>query len=275
MQHRAKKRFGQNFLVDRQVIDRIIGSINPSPGDHVVEIGPGLGALTQPLLSLLSRVDVIELDRDVIPRLEALEGSERLRIHNEDVLDFDFTAFRQDQFSGERLRIIGNLPYNISTAVLFHMMEHRAVIQDLHFMLQKEVVERIAADVGSHNYGRLAVMMQLYFKISPLFKVTAQSFRPVPQVESAVVRMSPISEVAISRDEQDAFSALVKQAFSQRRKTLKNTLKGLYDSAQMEAAGIAPGKRPQEVSISDYVRLFRHRARPGQPTGGYNDPSNR
>ena len=263
MQHRAKKRFGQNFLVDPQVIDRIIGGVNPAPGDHLVEIGPGLGALTEPLLSLSSRVDVIELDRDVIPRLKALEGSEKLRIHSQDVLDFDFTAFSQVQFAGDRIRIIGNLPYNISTAVLFHMVEHREVIQDLHFMLQREVVERIAAGVGSHDYGRLSVMMQLYFKISPLFKVAAQSFRPVPQVESAVVRMSPIRNVAISRDEQNDFAALVKQAFSQRRKTLKNTLKGVYDPAEMEAAGIEPGKRPQEISISDYVRLFRHRARPG------------
>ncbi len=260
MQHRAKKRFGQNFLVDANVIDKIVSGVNPAHGDHIIEIGPGRGALTQPLLSLLPRVDVIELDRDIIPVLESLQGSEKLRIHNQDVLEFDFTGFRQANFSRDKLRIIGNLPYNISTAVLFHMIKHREVIRDLHFMLQKEVVERIAAGVGSHDYGRLSVMMQLYFKISPLFTVAPQCFRPVPRVESAVVRMSPIAEPAISPNEHDDFSALVKQAFSQRRKTLKNTLKDRYDPAQMEAAGIDPGKRPQQLGIADYVRLFRYRA---------------
>ena len=259
MQHRAKKRFGQNFLVDADVINKIISGINPAQGDHVVEIGPGHGALTQPLLSLLPRVDVIELDRDVIPGLESLQGSEKLRIHNQDVLDFDFTGFWQENFSPDKLRIIGNLPYNISTAVLFHMIKHRHTIQDLHFMLQKEVVERIAAAVGSHDYGRLTVMMQLYFRISPLFTVAPQCFRPRPKVESAVVRMRPIETPAINRDEHDNFAALVKQAFSQRRKTLKNTLKDRYDPAEMKAAGIDPGKRPQQISIADYVRLFRYR----------------
>jgi len=256
MQHRAKKRFGQNFLVDTNVIDKIIHSINPQPEDHIIEIGPGLGALTRPLLKTLNQLDAIELDRDVIPQLKTLEGSEKLHIHNIDVLAFDFTEFKRSNFEHGKLRIIGNLPYNISTAVLFHLVSHRNCIHDLHFMLQKEVVERIAATTGSSDYGRLSVMMQLYFRISPLFTVAPQCFRPVPRVQSAIVRMVPRTSLAITNDEHDAFAALVRQAFSQRRKTLKNTLRGLCDSGQIDAAGIDPGKRPQELGVNDYVSLF-------------------
>ena len=257
MQHRAKKRFGQNFLVDANVIDRIITSVAPAPEDHLIEIGPGMGALTQPLLKLSDRIDVIELDRDVIPALNRLEGHERLHIHNTDVLAFDFTRFRQSDFPQDKLRIIGNLPYNISTAVLFHLIKHRGVISDLHFMLQKEVVERIAADVGTRAYGRLSVMMQLHFVISPLFLVPPRCFRPVPRVESAVVRLKPVRQPLLDPDEHEAFAALVKQAFSQRRKTLKNTLKGAYGADRMQSAGIDPQKRPQELSLYDYISLFR------------------
>ena len=257
MQHRAKKRFGQNFLVDTNVIDKIIHSINPQPEDHIIEIGPGLGALTRPLLKTLNQLDAIELDRDVIPQLKTLEGSEKLHIHNIDVLAFDFTEFKRSNFEHGKLRIIGNLPYNISTAVLFHLVSHRNFIHDLHFMLQKEVVERIAATTGSSDYGRLSVMMQLYFRISPLFTVAPQCFRPVPRVQSAIVRMVPRTSLAITNDEHDAFAALVRQAFSQRRKTLKNTLRGLCDSGQIDAAGIDPGKRPQELGVEDYISLFR------------------
>jgi 16S rRNA (adenine1518-N6/adenine1519-N6)-dimethyltransferase len=257
MQHRAKKRFGQNFLVDTNVIDKIIHSINPQPEDHIIEIGPGLGALTRPLLKTLNQLDAIELDRDVIPQLKTLEGSEKLHIHNIDVLAFDFTEFKRSNFEHGKLRIIGNLPYNISTAVLFHLVSHRNCIHDLHFMLQKEVVERIAARTGSNDYGRLSVMMQLYFRISPLFTVAPQCFRPAPRVQSAIVRMVPRTSLAITNDEHDAFAALVRQAFSQRRKTLKNTLRGLCDSGQIDAAGIDPGKRPQDLGVDDYIKLFR------------------
>lgn len=257
MQHRAKKRFGQNFLVDTNIIEKIIYSINPATDDHVIEIGPGLGALTQPLLKILTRLDVIELDRDVIPELNKLERHDRLHIHNIDVLAFDFTDFERSSFKHDKIRIIGNLPYNISTAVLFHLIKHRDIVQDLHFMLQKEVVERIAADVGSHDYGRLSVMMQLYFRITPLFMVAPQCFRPAPRVQSAIVRLTPRSKIAISANEHDAFAELVRQAFSHRRKTLKNTLKGFCDTAQMDAAGIDPGKRPQELGLNDYIKLFR------------------
>jgi len=257
MRHRAKKRLGQNFLIDTNIIDKIIRSVNPQPDDHVIEIGPGLGALTQPLLKSLTRLDVIEFDRDIIPELAKLEGHDRLRVHNIDVLTFNFTEFRRLNFGKDRIRVVGNLPYNISTPVLFHLIKHRNTILDMHFMLQKEVVERIAAAVGSHDYGRLSVMMQLHFKISPLFTVAAQCFRPAPKVESAVVRMTPRPELSIDKDQYDTFAALVKQAFSQRRKTLKNTLKGLCNTSQMNAAGIDPGKRPQELDINDYIKLFQ------------------
>lgn len=257
MPYRAKKRLGQNFLVDTNIIDKIIRSINPKPSDHAIEIGPGLGALTQPLLTMLNRLDVIEFDRDMIPELAKLQGSDRLKVHNIDVLEFDFTRFAEENFSGEKLRIIGNLPYNISTAVLFHLIEHSKVVRDMHFMLQKEVVERIAAAVGSHDYGRLSVMMQLHFNISPLFSVAPQCFKPAPKVESAVIRLSPCTSLPIDRSQHDAFSALVKQAFSQRRKTLKNTLKNLCDTSQIRAAGIDPGKRPQQLGIDDFIKLFR------------------
>ena len=256
MQHRAKKRFGQNFLIDFNIIEKIINSINPSTRDHVIEIGPGLGALTQPLLALLDRLDVIELDRDVLPELGRLQGHEKLHIHNLDVLTFDFTGFAHEEFTDEKLRIVGNLPYNISTAVLFHLIKHRNIITDLHFMLQKEVVERVAAATGSHNYGRLSVMMQLYFKISPLFTVAPQCFRPAPKVNSAVVRLVPKTDLSLGPDQHEAFASLVKQAFSQRRKTLKNTLKGVCGVDEITAAGIDPGCRPQELDIHDYIKLF-------------------
>ena len=258
LNHRPRKRFGQNFLVDTNIIDKIISSIDPAPDDHIIEVGPGLGALTQPLLSLVNRLDVIELDRDVIPKLRKLAGRETLHIHNIDVLAFDFTAFERSDFEGQKLRIIGNLPYNISTAILFHLIQHRDVVQDMHFMLQKEVVERIAAAVGSHDYSRLSVMMQLHFSISPLFSVAADCFRPVPKVESAVVSLTPRPGLPIRPEQYDAFAVLVRQAFSHRRKTLKNTLKGLCSPSQMGAAGIDPGKRPQELGIQDYLNLFRH-----------------
>ncbi len=257
MQHRAKKRFGQNFLVDANIISKILLSINPQPDDHIVEIGPGLGALTKPLLETQQHLHVIELDRDVIPVLNRLPHHERLTIHNIDVLDFDFTRFKQSLSDQAPLRIIGNLPYNISTAVLFHLVNHRDVIKDMHFMLQKEVVERIAAKTGTHDYGRLSVMMQLHFDVSPLFTVPAECFRPAPKVQSAVIRLLPRQHMEINTDERAPFESLVKQAFSQRRKTLKNTLKNLCDSKQIEQAGIDPAKRPQELDVSDYIKLFR------------------
>ena len=256
LNHRPKKKFGQNFLIDTNIIEKIISSIRPHSDDHLVEIGPGLGALSAPLLHYVNRLDVIELDRDVIPILEKLDH-DKLVIHNIDVLNFDFSKFQQDNFGNEQLRVIGNLPYNISTAVLFHLVKHRRVIQDMHFMLQKEVVERIAAHKNSSSYGRLSVMMQLHCEVAPLFEVPPGCFRPAPKVDSAVIRLTPRRQQLIDDDDCQGFEDLVRQAFSQRRKTIKNNLKGLCTVEQLEAAGINPGARPQELDVNDYIMLYQ------------------
>ena len=256
LNHRPRKRFGQNFLIDTNIIEKIIHSIKPHPDDHLVEIGPGLGALSAPLLKYINRLDVIELDRDIIPELEKLDQN-KLVIHNIDVLNFDFSQFQQDNFNNDQLRIFGNLPYNISTAVLFHLIKHRKVIQDMHFMLQKEVVERIAAHKNSSSYGRLSVMMQLHCEVAPLFEVPPGCFRPAPKVDSAVIRLTPRQQLLIDDDDCHGFEALIRQAFSQRRKTIKNNLKGFCTVDQLEAAGINAGARPQELGVNDYVKLYQ------------------
>jgi 16S rRNA (adenine1518-N6/adenine1519-N6)-dimethyltransferase len=257
MQHRAKKRFGQNFLVDDHIIDRIVSSIRPARADTLVEIGPGLGALTRPLCAQLNRLDVIELDRDLVQRLEqARYAGCTLNIHNADALDFDFTTLHAQSGGGQKLRIVGNLPYNISTPLLFHLIEHRGVIGDMHFMLQKEVVERIAAQPGTHNYGRLSVMVQFYCNVAPLFAVPSSAFKPTPKVESAIVRLVPALFSGSETIDHTLLEALVRKAFSQRRKTLRNTLKGYCSEEQMQQAGIRPQQRPEELSVSDYVRLL-------------------
>jgi 16S rRNA (adenine1518-N6/adenine1519-N6)-dimethyltransferase len=256
--HRPRKRFGQNFLVDNQFIDRIVASIHPALDDKLVEIGPGLGALTRPLCAQLDRLDVIELDRDLVKRLEQARYSGcQLNIHNADALDFDFTALHARSGGVQKLRIVGNLPYNISTPLLFHLIEHRDVIGDMHFMLQKEVVERIAAQPGTHNYGRLSVMLQFYCNVVPLFAVPASAFKPAPRVESAIIRLVPALFQGGETVDHDLFETLVRQAFSQRRKTLRNTLKGLCSEAQIQLAGIHPQQRPEELSVGDYVNLLQ------------------
>jgi len=258
MQHRAKKRFGQNFLVDQNIIQRIISSIKPERGERLIEIGPGLGALTRPLLQATGEIDAIELDRDVIPELEKnCAGLGELHVHSCDVLKFDFAEFFARDPAGQKLRIIGNLPYNISTVVLFHCLHYRHLIQDMHFMLQKEVVERIVASPQQHaTYGRLSVMMQTWFEVSPLFAVSAQCFRPIPKVESAILRLRPSDtwEPQISNPEE--YEQMVKLAFATRRKTLKNNLKTLCSSDQLLAAGIRPEQRAEELEVSDFVSLY-------------------
>jgi 16S rRNA (adenine1518-N6/adenine1519-N6)-dimethyltransferase len=252
-QHQARKRFGQNFLTDSTVIDRIVHSINPQPGDRLVEIGPGLGALTCPLLSIAGKLDVVELDRDIIPKLRlncGLRGE--LHIHNVDVLKFDFSQLGDH---GQQLRIVGNLPYNISTPIIFHLVEYADKIQDMHFMLQKEVVERLAAAPGSGDYGRLSVMAQYHFRVAPLFLVPPEAFSPRPRVESAIVKLSPHHDKPVTVEDEQLFASLVKQAFSQRRKTVKNVLKTVCDASQLEAAGIDPGQRPEQLTLAQYARL--------------------
>lgn len=257
MQHHAKKRFGQNFLVDQNIIQRIVSSINPKQGERLIEIGPGLGAMTKPLLKIVGEMDAIELDRDVIPELEKnCADTGQLHIHSCDVLKFDFAEFFARDFAGQKLRIIGNLPYNISTVVLFHCLRYRGVIQDMHFMLQKEVVERIAASPEEHaTYGRLSVMMQTWFEVSPLFTVSAQCFRPIPKVESAILRLKPSDTWSTQIIDPEQYEHMVKLAFATRRKTLKNNLKSLCSSDQLLAAGIQPSQRAEELAVGDFVRL--------------------
>jgi len=252
-QHRARKRFGQNFLTDSTVIDRIIQSINPQADDRLVEIGPGLGALTCPLIDAVGELDVIELDRDIIPKLRlncGLRG--KLVIHNADVLRFDFNEVYDPH---RKLRIVGNLPYNISTPIIFHLVEYADKIHDMHFMLQKEVVQRLAAAAGSSDYGRLSIMAQYRFRVSPLFLVPPEAFEPRPKVESAIVKLTPYKTPPVAIDDEQLFAQLVKQAFSQRRKTIKNVLKTMCTPEQLSAADIDSSQRPEQLTLQQFARL--------------------
>ena len=252
-QHRARKRFGQNFLSDPGIIHRIVQSINPKPGQRIIEIGPGLGALTNPVLQAVGEMDVIELDRDIVPKLRLNCGLDRpLRIHNVDVLQFDFASLGYEQ----PLRIIGNLPYNISTPIIFHLVEYSHLIEDMYFMLQKEVVLRLAAKPNTSNYSRLSVMAQYYFQVTPLFLVPPESFEPAPKVDSAIVRLVPHQQKPIQVSDEKAFSKFITQAFSQRRKTLRNVLKDICSPAQIEAAGIDPACRAQSLNLQQFAALF-------------------
>ncbi|MEX0915671.1 MAG: 16S rRNA (adenine(1518)-N(6)/adenine(1519)-N(6))-dimethyltransferase RsmA [Wenzhouxiangellaceae bacterium] len=252
MTHRARKRFGQNFLHSESVIRRIIGSIAPARDDRIVEIGPGMGALTGPLLELVNRLDVVELDRDLVAELPArLEHPDNLVIHQADALDFDFRALAGDR----RLRIIGNLPYNISTPLMFHLLDQSDAISDMHFMLQREVVDRIAASPGSKAWGRLGAMTQARADTAMLFRVPPGAFDPVPRVESAVVRIVPRTLSDRQRELLPALETVVRKAFGQRRKTLKNTLKGLLDAADLEDLGIDPGRRAETVSLEEFSAM--------------------
>jgi 16S rRNA (adenine1518-N6/adenine1519-N6)-dimethyltransferase len=252
-QHRARKRFGQHFLTDENVVAQIVAAINPQPDDHLVEIGPGLGVLTETLLPYVPEMDAVELDRDIIPKLAARCGPlGRLNIHTCDALKFDFASLMKD---GHELRIVGNLPYNISTPLMFHLLESRAIIRDMHFMLQKEVVDRLAAIPGTKDYGRLSVMMQYHCRVESLFDVPPDAFSPPPKVNSAVVQLTPFSEPPITVADINMLSKLVTQAFSQRRKTLRNTLKPLMNVEQIEAQGIDPIRRAETLSLTEFAAL--------------------
>ncbi|HEY0635501.1 MAG TPA: 16S rRNA (adenine(1518)-N(6)/adenine(1519)-N(6))-dimethyltransferase RsmA [Gammaproteobacteria bacterium] len=253
MDHRPRKRFGQNFLHDRNVIERIIRTISPQPGQHLVEIGPGLGALTEHLVAAGGDLDVVELDRDLIPPLAERFGAlPHFRIHNADALRFDFSTLVRDD---EKLRVVGNLPYNISTPLLFHLLDHHHVIRDMYFMLQLEVVNRLAAHPGDDDYGRLSVMIQYHCQVDKLFTVPPGAFTPAPKVYSAIVRLLPHTTPPHPADDEQMLSRLVAQAFSQRRKTLRNTLKGLLDAKAIEALGIDGTRRPETLSLAEFVVL--------------------
>ena len=257
MSARPKKSFGQHFLHDRRYIDGIVSAIAPRSDDFLVEIGPGEGALTLPLLTVAGKLTAIELDTDLIPGLQARAiGVGELHIVHADVLKIDFSAMAHSH-GVPRLRLAGNLPYYISSPILFHCVEHAAAIQDMHFMLQKEVVERMAATPGSKVYGRLSVMLQLACCVEPLFDVPPEAFRPPPKVESAVVRLVPLPSHELHDARPDHVYAVVKAAFGQRRKTLANALKQLLDSDAIRRADIDPRARAETLAPADFVRLAK------------------
>ncbi|MGD9264975.1 MAG: 16S rRNA (adenine(1518)-N(6)/adenine(1519)-N(6))-dimethyltransferase RsmA [Lysobacterales bacterium] len=252
--HRPRKRFGQNFLHDQQVIDQIVACIAPHPSEVLVEIGPGQAALTRPLVASGAELHVVEIDRDLAAQLQRLFASEPgVTIHACDALNADLAALTGDR----PFRLIGNLPYNISTPLIFHVLKWHGLILDMHFMLQKEVVERMAAGPGGHAYGRLSVMAQYRCEVTPLFDVRPESFTPVPAVHSSVVRLRPLSEPPVDAGSDQAFARVVSAAFSQRRKTLRNSLRALLTPAQIEAAGVDPGERAEQLSLSQFAALSR------------------
>ena len=247
--HRARKRFGQHFLVDGACIKRILAAVDPQPGEHVVEIGPGLGALTESLLERLERLDVIEIDRDLAARLATRHPSSRLQVHVEDALKFDYRAL------GQGLRIVGNLPYNISSPILFRLSEYAEAIVDVHVMLQKEVVDRMQAAPASRDYGRLTVMIGYRFHVERLFYVGAGAFRPQPQVESAFVRLRPRVPLTWPARDETLLGRIVTAAFGQRRKTLRNALSTIVAEDRLRAAGFDPRVRGETLSIERFVAL--------------------
>ena len=249
---RPKRRFGQHFLTDPRVIEHIVAVIRPVAGQHMVEIGPGRGALTRPLLKVLGTLDVVEIDRDLAAALATVLGPlGELRVHRSDALRFDFSRLAP---AGGRLRIVGNLPYNISTPLLFHLLAHSDAIQDMVFTLQREVAERIVAAPSTRDYGRLSVMLQYRCDATELFSVAPHAFRPEPQVHSTVIRLVPRPPATPVAD-HGLFERLVRQAFGQRRKTLRNALRGWIDEEGFRRAGIDPTLRAETLAVADFVRL--------------------
>jgi 16S rRNA (adenine1518-N6/adenine1519-N6)-dimethyltransferase len=261
--HVARKRFGQNFLVSAGIVAKIVEAIRPQPGDLLVEIGPGLGALTEPLLARLDHLHVVEIDRDLIARLRQRFTPDRLSVHEGDALQFDFFAL------GPGLRVAGNLPYNISTPLLFHLAACADGVRDMHFMLQLEVVERMVAAPGGAEYGRLSVMLQYRFEMERLFRVPPGAFNPAPKVESAVVRMVPRPRATLDASDEVLLGEVVKSAFAQRRKMLRNTLREHLNEEDWVALGLDPRRRAEELAVGDYVRIANRlaglRLPPGRP----------
>lgn len=250
--HRARKRFGQNFLIDGNVIDRIVASIHPREGEWVVEIGPGKGALTARLADKVDHLRVIELDRDLVPWLKVqFERHADFELFQADALKFDFSQLGE----GEPLRIVGNLPYNISTPLIFHLLNYAEQVRDMHFMLQKEVVKRLAAGPGEKAYGRLGIMVQYDCQVEPLFEVPPGAFDPAPKVDSAIVRLIPHAQRPFVANNRKTLEQLVNVAFQQRRKTLRNALKNLVQPEQLGELPVDVSLRPDALSLEDYVRL--------------------
>ncbi len=255
--HRPRKRFGQHFLTDSSIVERIVKLVDTASDTALVEIGPGLGALTLPLLKRHGQLDVVELDRDVIPKLEAAAGSTgRLTVHQGDALKFDFAALSAKL--GKPLQLVGNLPYNISTPLMFHLFEQQHVIDRMHFMLQREVVDRLAAGPGSKTYGRLGIMAQYRCRVAPAFAVPPHCFDPPPRVDSAVVSLVPRDKPPFDVGDFDLFQNVVTQAFAGRRKTLRNALASLLSESAIKEAGIDPRSRAERITAEEFAALSRH-----------------
>lgn len=252
-QHKARKRFGQNFLHDTAIIDRIVRAIHPQPNERLLEIGPGRGALTDGLLNSGAQLDVIELDQDLIPLLKLRFGlNPAFHLHQGDALKFNFSELVT---GGQLLRVVGNLPYNISTPLIFHLLSHAKVIKDMHFMLQKEVVERMAAEPGSGDWGRLTIMVQYFCQVEHLFNVPPECFSPAPKVDSAIVRLTPYKELPYPAKDHSLLEQVVREAFNQRRKTLRNTLKRLLPAEAIAKTGVDANLRPEQLSLTEFVKL--------------------
>ncbi len=261
--HRPRKRFGQNFLRDSAVISQILDAIHAVPGEQLLEIGPGRGALTRGLLTAAGRLDVVELDRDLIPPLSRACGHlGELHIHNADILKFDICTLAG---SAAWLRVVGNLPYNISTPLLFHLLDQADCIVDMHLMLQKEVVDRLSAVPGTKAYGRLTLMVRARARVTPLFDIGPESFRPAPKVVSSFVRLAPYRKPPVEIDDFTLFRRLVTQAFSHRRKTLRNALRGLVSAQAMQDIGIDPGARAEQLALEEFANLARVACKNGSP----------
>lgn len=252
MNHIPRKRFGQHFLVDRHYIRKIIDAIDPKTTDLMVEIGPGLGAMTKPLLNTLEHLHVVEIDRDIVVQLETDYPQDKLTIHAQDALKFDFGSI------APRFRVVGNLPYNISSPLLFHLADFTDQIIDMTFMLQKEVVDRMVADPSTSDYGRLSVMLQSRFDMERLFIVPPGAFNPPPKVHSAIVRMIPLTAAALQPKDEKQFAAIVTAAFSQRRKTLRNTLKNWLSDTDFETLQIDSQARAENLSTADFIRVTHY-----------------
>lgn len=254
MGHQHKKRFGQNFLNNGRIIQQIVAAIAPKPEQHLIEIGPGEAALTEPLLDVVQQLDIIEIDNDLIkPLTQKFGHSPAFKLHHTDALTLDYQQLLSDPF--EKVRVVGNLPYNISSPLLFHLLKFSENIEDMHFMLQKEVVERITAMPGNKTFGRLSVMLQYACETEYLFTVLPENFTPPPRVDSAIVRLSPYQSKPYTANNEARFAELVKQAFSQKRKTLRNNLKGWLTSEQIIACGVEPSSRAEQIGVKQFVEL--------------------
>lgn len=252
MRHSPRKRFGQNFLQNGSIINDILQAINPQAADNLLEIGPGLGALTLPLLKRVEHLTAVEIDRDLQKYLSEHPATQgKLSLIPADALTIDYSQF------GPHLRVIGNLPYNISTPLLIRLLDYSASIADMHFMLQKEVVERMAASPGCKDYGRLSVIIQYYCEVEHLFNVPPEAFEPAPKVDSAIVRLSPYQNSPYDAVDKEALERIVASSFAMRRKTLNNNLKGIISAAQLQDLGIDSSKRPEQISVAEYVQLAK------------------